>query len=141
MTKSRALVLAACVVICLAIGSAANCAPIPSGKVLYWDGHYLAGTPVQRGFDIFGWDYQTRCTAGGPYINMALGPVGLPPYDGDDSAYFQRLRGEGYILPDASDEEAEDYMNAALPSGYWWGRWLWGKLQWNEALLRNLALG
>lgn len=82
MDKKRLAVLVVCLTICLAINSMAIAATIPSGTVTYWDGHYLAGQPVQPGFDIFGWNFQARIFEG-PLANSFLPWEGYPPYEGE----------------------------------------------------------
>jgi hypothetical protein len=60
---------------------------IQSGEVLYSAGHYLAGEPLQVGYDPYGYNYQAHMFRGS-YANVYLGGAGFPPYDGDDDAYL-----------------------------------------------------
>jgi hypothetical protein len=64
-----------------------KCVKIKEGKLMYRAGHYLAGQPLQTGYDVFGYNYQAHLFEGS-YANVYLGGDGLPPYLGDDAAYL-----------------------------------------------------
>jgi hypothetical protein len=64
-----------------------DCATIRHGEVFYSTGHYLAGEPIPRGFDPYGYNYQAHLFDGS-YANAYLGGYGYPPYDGDDESYL-----------------------------------------------------
>ncbi len=64
-----------------------TCITIQDGILKYQQGHYLAGKPLTTGFDIFGYNYQSRMFKGS-YANVYLGGDGFPPYDGNDAAYI-----------------------------------------------------
>jgi len=89
MSKRCCVVLMLCLVVSLVISSLAAGAKlggttIQSGKVTYWDGHYLAGQKVKTGFDIFGDNFQARTFSG--YLENAFRPWnGEPPFAGDRS--------------------------------------------------------
>jgi hypothetical protein len=135
MDTRRFVVLAVCVAVYLAIGGTAMATTIPSGQVEYWPGHYLQYEPVETGFDVFGQNYQAR-TAVGSLLNIAFLPwMGLPPYEGDDDAYYQRLADEDPWGAWGGDVGcAETCVNSILP---WSARDWQALLQWNEAYLSN----
>ena len=83
------------VFLCVAFIGIANADRIKDGTILYSAGHYLAGTPIEVGYDIFGYNYQAHMF-NGLYANVYLGRHGFPPYEGDDTTYAQRLADEGY---------------------------------------------
>lgn len=64
-----------------------GCTKIQEGVLLYSAGHYLAGQPLQVGFDAFGYNYQGHLFKGS-YANVYLGGAGFPPYEGDAEAYL-----------------------------------------------------
>jgi len=131
MDTRRLVVLLVCLAVCVAIGGTTMATTIPSGEVKYWEYHYLAGQPIQPGFDVFGHNFQAR-TAIGPAVNHFLCWDGLPPYEGDDAAYYQRLRDEGKIPSVFSDEEAAAWLLDRVP---WDARDYQNRTQWNEAHL------
>ena len=111
-------------------GKSAGCTTIQDGVLTYSAGHYLAGAPLEVGYDPYGYNYQaTRFR--GTYCNVYLGGYGYPPYEGNDEDYYQRLVDEGF----ADDvEEAEELMG---------GVWCWPyrdvdlNMEWNDAWLSN----
>ncbi|MBU4284895.1 hypothetical protein KKF60_01660 [Patescibacteria group bacterium] len=64
-----------------------NCVSIQDNVLVYKTTHYLAGQPLQTGFDIFGYNYQSHLF-NGYYVNVYLGGYGFPPYEGDADAYL-----------------------------------------------------
>jgi len=133
MDKTRVIVFGICLAVCVAIGTTAMATTIPSGEVEYWPGHYLAGEQVETGFDVFGQNYQAR-TAVGNLLNICFLPwMGLPPYEGDDDAYYQRLVDEDPWDAWSGDVGcAETCVSLILP---WDARDWQAVLQWNEAYL------
>jgi hypothetical protein len=65
----------------------AGCATIQQGIIQYSAGHYLAGMPLEVGYDDFGYNYQGHMFKGS-YANVYLGGAGYPPYTGDDEGYL-----------------------------------------------------
>ncbi len=94
-----------------------GCTTIQSGALQYSAGHFLAGEPLQTGFDIFGYNYQAHLFKGS-YANVYLGRDGLPPYEGDDEAYLA-----------AHPEAATKW--------YWPERHTQLVMKWNDAWLAN----
>ncbi len=94
-----------------------TCTRIQDGVLTYSAGHYLAGQPLETGYDIFGYNYQSHLF-NGYYCNVYLGRDGFPPYDGDTESYL------------------EDNPGAA---SHW--TWPWRDVQlvmkWNDAWLSN----
>jgi hypothetical protein len=94
-----------------------QCTTIKDGVVTYSAGHYLAGQPLQTGYDAYGYNYQAHMFSG-YYANAYLGKDGLPPYEGDTTAYL-----------------------AANPSAA--GKWYWPyredqlSMKWDEEWLSN----
>jgi hypothetical protein len=64
-----------------------DCFTIKDGILTYSAGHYLEGHPIEKGFDIYGYNYQARLF-NGFYCNTYLGGDGFPPYEGDEEAYL-----------------------------------------------------
>jgi len=83
-----------------------TCITIQDGIISYSEGHYLAGEPLQTGYDVYGYNYQAHMF-NGSYVNSYLGGAGFPPYDGDD---------EGYLAenPDAKNHWAWPYRDVQL---------------------------
>ena len=67
--------------------STSACTTIPEGTLVYPAGRYLAGEPLQAGFDAFGYNYQAHLFKGS-YANVYLNGDGLPPYGGDAASYL-----------------------------------------------------
>jgi hypothetical protein len=94
-----------------------GCTTIPQGTLLYAPGRYLAGQPLQTGYDAYGYNYQAHMFKG-YYANVYLNGDGLPPYDGDTDAYL-----------------------ATYPSAS--GKWYWPyrdydlQMKWNDAWIAN----
>jgi hypothetical protein len=97
--------------------ASSGCATIQSGTILYSAGHYLAGQPLQTGFDPFGYNYQAHLF-NGYYANVYLGRDGLPPYEGDTDAYLAQYP-------------------AAAGKWYWPDRDVQLVMKWNDAWLAN----
>jgi hypothetical protein len=117
-------------------GKFSDCTRIQDGVLTYSAGHYLAGQPLETGYDIFGYNYHAHLF-NGSYANAYLGGYGYPPYEGDTDAYYQRLVDEGYA---ATVEEAEALMTyVPYVSGVWcWPyRDIWLNMKWNDAWLSN----
>ncbi len=135
MNTRRLGVLLVCLAVSAAIGGTTMATTIPEGEIEYWPGHYLAGEPVGTGSDVFGHNYQAHMAVGN-LLNIGFLPwMGLPPYEGDDEAYYQRLADEdpwGAWGGDAGC--AETCVSSILP----WGHRDWRAVfQWNEAYLSN----
>lgn len=94
-----------------------ECTTIQEGELTYATDHYLAGQPLQTGFDPYGYNYQGHMFSG-YYANAYLGGDGFPPYDGDD---------EGYLLdnPDVANTWYWPYRNDQV------------LMKWNDAWLSN----
>jgi hypothetical protein len=60
---------------------------ITEGEVFYSSGHYLEGTSIPTGFDVFGYNYQGHMFKGS-YYNSYAGAAGYGPWTGDDVAYL-----------------------------------------------------
>jgi hypothetical protein len=91
---------------------------ITEGEILYSSGHYLAGTPIPTGFDIYGYNYQGHLFKGS-YFNVYSGGAGFPPYEGDDEAYLA-------ANPNAASDGAWPYRDTQL------------LMKWNDAWLSNM---
>ena len=65
-----------------------ECTTIQSSLLLYSAGHYLAGEPLQVGYDPYGYNYQSHMFRGS-YANAYLGRYGYPAYDGDAVTYLE----------------------------------------------------
>jgi hypothetical protein len=96
----------------------ADCTTLKEGVIVYSTGHYLAGQPIQPGFDPYGYNYQAHIF-NGFYANVYLGVAGFPPYEGDDIAYLD-------ANPSAVNHWAWPYRNVQL------------KMKWNDAWLSNV---
>jgi hypothetical protein len=94
-----------------------NCTRIQDGVLTYSSGHYLEGQPLQVGYDIFGYNYQSHMFVGS-YANVYLGRDGYPPYEGDAAAYIAENPGVASMW-------------------YWPYRDIWLNMQWNDAWLSN----
>lgn len=111
------------IVVPLANAGGPVCTSIKDGTLEYAAKHYLAGEPFKTGFDAFGYNYQAHLFMGS-YANAYLGRDGLPPYEGDDAAYLQRLSDEG-IEVDLNQKWYWSYRNDAVA------------MKWNDAWLSN----
>lgn len=67
-------------------GKNAGCVTIPQGILTYSATHYLAGDPLQPGYDPYGYNYQAHLF-NGTYANVYLGGAGFPAYMGNTVAY------------------------------------------------------
>ncbi|MCR4410062.1 MAG: hypothetical protein QHH43_06100 [Candidatus Saccharicenans sp.] len=105
-----------------------RCTKIQDGLLVYSAGHYLEGTPIKPGFDPFGYNYQAHMF-NGYYCNAYLGRDGYPPYEGDDEAYFSRLKEEGYT---------DLQIQAVQQKWYWPYRQDVLSMKWNDAWLSNM---
>lgn len=94
-----------------------GCTTIKDGELTYSAGHYLAGEPLQVGYDIFGYNYQAHMF-NGYYCNVYLGRDGFPPYEGDAEAYLKEN-------PEAAKHWAWPYRDIQLV------------MKWNDAWLSN----
>lgn len=136
MDKRRLVVLGMCLAVCVAMGSAITAWAVKTeksilhGDFVYPPGHYLAGETIRPGHDIFGVDLHSQ-TNNTNHMNHVLCWDGLPPYEGDDEAYFQRLVDEGFAL-DLAEAQA---MMEAKP--LWWCRTWRCVAWWNDGLLSN----
>jgi hypothetical protein len=88
---SLASLLVACVLALVNPGpqlqAAPGCTTIQEGVLTYSSAHYLAGQPLETGFNDYGYNYQAQMFSGS-YANSYLGGDGLPPWNGDDAAYL-----------------------------------------------------
>lgn len=109
-----------------------GCTEIKDGTLLYATGHYLEGQLIPLGYDPFGYNYQAH-QFNGSYANAYLGRPGqkLPPYEGNDAAYYQRLVDEDYA---GSITEAEALMST---NGYWPHRDIQLMMKWSDIWLSN----
>jgi hypothetical protein len=124
-----AIVILTCFAIPAMANGGGNCTRIQDGILTYSSGHYLEGEPLQVGYDIFGYNYQSHMFVGS-YANVYLGRYGFPPYEGDTQAYYQRLVDEGYAVDLAA---AQTLMEAK----WYWYPDVWLNMQWNDAWLSN----
>ena len=99
------------------------CTTIQDGLLVYRPGHYLAGEPLETGFDAFGYNYQGHLFKGS-YANVYLGGDGFPPYEGDDVAYAQRLADECFVTN-------------PYAKWYWPYRAYNLQMKWNDAWIAN----
>ena len=95
-----------------------DCITIKVGILAYSTGHYLAGQPLVKGFDPYGYNYQAHLF-NGYYANVYLGRDGFPPYEGDDEDYLAENPG-------------------AASKWYWPYRDVVLSMKWNESWLGNL---
>lgn len=93
------------------------CTRIKDGELTYSAGHFLAGEPLQVGYDIFGYNYHAHIFEG-YYANVYLGGAGFPPYNGDSEAYLAEN-------PEAANHWAWPYRDIQLV------------MKWNDAWLSN----
>jgi hypothetical protein len=98
------------------------CTIIDDGVLVYEKGHYLADEPLQNGFDVFGYNYQSHQFKGS-YANLYLGIGGFPPYEGDDEAYLS--------------ENPTVLNNAYIMKYYWPYRRAEVHQSWNDARWSN----
>lgn len=112
------LVVAAFVATGVAVaGPNGDCTKIQDGVLEYSAGHYLAGEPLEVGYDDYGYNYQAHMFKGS-YANAYLGAAGYPPYEGDDAAYLADN-------PSAASHWTWPYRDVQLT------------IQWNDAWLAN----
>lgn len=111
-------------------GKNSDCTTIQDGVLKYDEGRYLEGQLLKVGYDIFGYNYQAHLF-NGYYCNVYLNGDGYPPYEGNDTAYYQRLVDDDYAN---TIDEAEQLMNAKW---YWPYRDIWVNMKWNDAWLSN----
>jgi hypothetical protein len=95
----------------------AGCTTIQAGTLEYPAGRYLAGQPLEVGFDAFGYNYQSHLFKGS-YANVYLNGDGLPPYEGDEAAYLA-------LSPSAATK------------WYWPYRDYDVQMKWNDAWMAN----
>ena len=98
-----------------------DCTTIQDGVLTYSAGHYLAGQPLETGYDPYGSNYQGRMFDGS-YANNYLGRDGFPPYEGDDVAYLADNPG-------------------AASTWYWPYREVRVLMKWNDAWISNKDCG
>jgi len=100
-----------------------KCTTIKDGILEYSTGHYLDGTPLIVGYDIFGYNYQAHMF-NGSYANAYLGRPGaaFSPYEGDDDTYLAEN-------PGAEDHWTWPYRDVQL------------MMKWNDAWLSNKDCG
>jgi hypothetical protein len=96
---------------------ASTCTTIQDGTLTYSDGHYLAGEPLETGYDPYGYNYQGHMFKGS-YFNAYSGGAGFAPYEGDDDAYLEEY-------PGAETHWAWPYREVNLV------------MKWNDAWLSN----
>lgn len=100
-----------------------GCTTIQDGELKYPAGRYTAGQSLATGFDQYGYNYQSHLFKGS-YANVYLNSDGLPPYEGDDTAYFQRLADENISIN-------------ATSKWYWPYREYLVQMKWNDAWIAN----
>lgn len=100
------------------VGNGSACTTLQSGDLTYAASHYLAGQPLQTGYDAYGYNYQAHMFKGS-YANAYLGGLGYPPYQGDDAAYLADNAG-------AADTWVWPYRDVQLT------------IQWNDAWISNV---
>lgn len=101
---------------------------IQDGLLTYSAGHFLAGEPLQIGYDPYGYNYQGHMFEGS-YANAYLGRPGaaFPPYPYE-----------------GTDQDKLDYV-AANPTVV--NHWTWDyrdvylQMKWNDAWLSNMDCG
>jgi hypothetical protein len=64
-----------------------GCTTIKEGTLTYSASHYLAGQPLETGYDPYGYNYQAHMF-NGSYFNVYAGAAGFPAYEGDDVSYL-----------------------------------------------------
>lgn len=94
-----------------------DCTRIQDGILTYSSGHYLAGEPLQVGYDPYGYNYQAHMFKGS-YFNAYSGGDGFPAHEGDDEAYLAEN-------PGAANHWAWPYRDVSL------------LMKWNDAWLAN----
>jgi hypothetical protein len=115
--KNRSFQLAVCVLAMALAATIASAATIQDGTIVYSGSHYLAGQPIQTGFDAWGYNYQAHKFSGS-YFNAYSGGAGLSPWEGDDDAYLA-------ANPSAANHWAWPYRNVDLA------------MKWNDAWISN----
>ena len=118
MKSQHFIMMGLCCFIAMTLGAKPQtCTTIQDGVLEYSAGHYLAGDPLQTGYDVFGYNYQAHMFSGS-YANVYLGREGFPPYEGDAAAYLA-------LYPAVA------------------GKWYWPyrddqvEMKWNDAWLSN----
>jgi hypothetical protein len=111
------VLVAALIAVPVMAGKFSDCTRIQDGVLTYSAGHYLAGQPLETGYDIFGYNYHAHLFVGS-YANVYLGGYGYPPYEGDTESYL------------AANPGAESLW-------FWPYRDIWLNMKWNDAWLSN----
>ncbi len=117
----------------LVLGEQKEGVRMKDGLLTYSASHYLHDQPLPLGYDPYGYNYQAHMF-NGLYVNYYIGRLGLPPYEGDDDAYLQRLVDEGFY---ADRDAALAYLETTAA-------WLWDYrndsliMAWNDAWLANM---
>jgi hypothetical protein len=125
----KVVLIGLCSLIVVSMGAEPECDRIKDGVLTYSASHYLSDQPLQLGYDVFGYNYQAHLFVGW-YYNYNTS--GLPPYEGDDDAYYQRLVDEEFVV---SRADAEAMMET---------KWTWPYrnvlliMKWNDAWLSNM---
>lgn len=109
---------------------AVECTKIQDGVLTYTTGHYLEGQQVTTDYDAYGYNYQSHQFKGS-YANVHLGRYGLPPYGGDDNAYYQELINLGKA---ADLSGAKSLLQSLWP---WAHRSYDIQMKWNDTWLAN----
>jgi len=123
MKMGSLIIIGVCGLIALTLGAKPpKGTTIQDGILKYAAGHYLAGQPLQTGYDIFGYNYQGHMFSGS-YANVYLGREDFPPYEGDTAAYLVAL---------TSSEQL-----AVQAKWYWPYRDDQVEMKWNDAWLSN----
>jgi len=111
-----------------------QCNTIQSGQIHYPSDYYLGDKPITTGFDEYGWNYQAHSFEG-YFANYAFDAFGLPPYEGNEEAYYQRLVDEGFA---SNINEAMNFMYGDyFRSFFWINRDISYSLKWNDEYKSN----
>jgi len=98
-----------------------GCVRIQDGTLTYLPGRYMAGEPLETGFDPYGYNYQGHMFKGSYYNSYANG-AGFAPYLGEGEEYDA-----AYLTanPNADEHWAWPYRDVQL------------LMKWNDAWLAN----
>jgi hypothetical protein len=126
MKIQKVVLMGLCCFIVVCMGAEEKGVRIKDGVLTYSAGHYLAGQPLQLGYDPYGYNYQGHLFEGS-YANVYLGGHGFPPYpyEGSEDEKAQYLEDN----PDAADK------------WYWPYRDVYLVMKWNDAWLANTDRG
>jgi hypothetical protein len=117
MISLMLVLVAALIAVPVMAGKFSDCTRIQDGVLTYSASHYLAGQPLETGYDIFGYNYHAHLF-NGSYANAYLGGYGYPPYEGDSESYLADNPGAAGLW-------------------VWPYRDVWLNMKWNDAWLSN----